>query len=258
MTRLDGEVLVVNAHFPVGEVGKAVPVVAVEVLAAVRLLDEPVLLAVRLCVAGQLGVVERHDPTDHAHAERVQLRGDIRGVVVRRGRAGRLGDRDRGRVVDDAVLVLDVELNGVDPLVLDHLQDRVAERGVGPGRAGHVHGTDVVRVGRRHCHQLRGRVAGGVGGHDLRAGWRGGVADRERRALLGERAAGGEQTRALVDGAGHGDAVFDRDGLGRYGQLQRWGGAVNGDGLASPVRSVREAVFNLDGDRVPAITQPGE
>ena len=256
--RLDRDRLVVGPHIGVGEVGEPGLAVAVEVLRAVRVLDEPVLVTVGLRVGGQLGVVERDDAPDHANAQRVQLPGDLPRVVVGRGRTGLLRDRHLGRVVDDPFLVLDVELHRVDAVLTDHREDRLAQRGVGPGGPGHVHGADVLRVGRGHRHEPGRLVAGRVGRDDLGARRRRLVADRERRAGEFQHTAGGDHGGALFDGARDRDRVLDRHGLGRRRHRQGRRGGVDGEAPRRRGRAAREAAIDLGHDRVPALRQPSQ
>ena len=133
---LEGDGAVVLPHRLVGEVREAA--VGGEHVAVGRLHD-------LVAVAGgprRLGVdrvAERDEATDHPDALALEVLDRLGEVVVGGHRADLLGLGQLGVVADDAGLVLEVELDGVDQAAVDQVLDAGAQLVVGPRRRAHVH-----------------------------------------------------------------------------------------------------------------------
>ena len=115
------------------------PAVAAGVRAAVGRLDHEVAPAVRPRPLGEDGVAEGHEPTDHPRAARVELLHGRAEVVRRPLGADRPRERHAGTPADDAGLVLEIELDGVDPLLVEQPQHVRPQAVVRPGVGAHVH-----------------------------------------------------------------------------------------------------------------------
>src|SRR5215218_8081701 len=82
-------------------------------------LHDPVLVAALPCRLRQHGITEGDDAPDDADTLRVQLGNGGRQRVARLHRADLLGQRNGRVVAADAALVLEIELDGVDLMVVD-------------------------------------------------------------------------------------------------------------------------------------------
>ena len=153
---------VVTAHRRIGEVGE-LPGRAIGT--ARRRLDHLVGLARPPGGPRQHRIPERHHPADHAspavpqHPDRVV-------EVVELGHGPDLARAlDSGVVSDDALVVLEVELHGVDSALVDEAEDAVAQLLVPPRRRAHVDAPEA-GIGHRNDDRCRRDVAGLVDGFE--------------------------------------------------------------------------------------------
>ncbi len=189
--RLLGELDVVLHDLVVGEVRERPhAVVTGRVRVAAAVLDEHVHLALAQGPLAEARVAEGDDAAGHGGAEVVDLldgRGDVEARLAVRlvDRAGLDRQRHLRVVADEAVLVLDVELDVVELAGLDQRDDRVLGLRFAPGprgevRGAHVHRADTVAGRGARLAVRRGR-RGRVRAH-LRLG-----RDRGRRSGLRHR-----------------------------------------------------------------------
>ena len=137
LRRGDGEVDVVGLDVGMDVVREAA--VAARVGATVWRLDHELATAVRPRPLGQDRIAKCDEASDHSRAAIVQELHRL-GEVVRVPLGTDLpGDRHAGAPADDAELVLDVELDRVDPPLGEQAQHASPQPGMRPGVRAHVH-----------------------------------------------------------------------------------------------------------------------
>jgi hypothetical protein len=199
-----GDVEVVLLDGARGEVGEAA---VGAVRRPIRLLDDPVAVTVLPGGLGQDRVAVDDDATDDPDPPPVQLVHRLAQPVVVPDRADLLGERHLRVVADVAVLVLEVELDGVDPARVDEVEDVALQARRAPGDRRHVHAVDR-RTPDGDEHLLLDDVVGLVPGDEQHG------AGRRARVAEGEAAVVVELDRVAVrrqQGVGI-DPTVDADG----------------------------------------------
>ena len=249
-----GDGQVVGPHLGAHVVGEAA--VRTEGLTVGRL-QHPVLVAGRPRRLREDRIAEGHDAADDPHAEAVQL--------VQRGleRVAGLDGADLVRqldlrvVADDAFLVLQVQLDGVDAVLVDHAEDAGLELRIGPGLGRDVDAVRL-RVGDGYRDRHGRLVAGAVGGRDHdRRGRRDREAERDLRPVHGGLGAGRLHVGCAVRRPLEGQGLVDRDGFRRSGEADGRRRAVD-DEPARRRDPTERASIRGDGQDVAAVDQDGQ